>query len=343
MAKVLVTGGSGFIGSHLVKALAARGDEVACLVRKTSAVAELQSLGVRLIQGDITDRPSLEAAVAGQEVVYQLAGCLRASRVEQLFRVNEEGARNLAQICAEQPTPPVLVAVSSLAAAGPAVCGQPRRESDPPAPVSNYGRSKRAGERAMEQFAGKVPITIVQPAIVFGEADPAMRAVFRTVARFGIHVAPGLTPHSFSLIHADDLVNLLILAAQRGRRLKADEAGAGSPGGASRQGYYFAACEECPSFAELGPMIGRAVGRRDVLVLLTSTPVVWLVAGVGTAMSYVCGRPWCFNLDKAREATTGSWICSSRAAIEELGFSVAAPLAQRIRQTAEWYRREGWL
>ena len=68
MSKVIVTGGSGFIGSHLVKALAARGDEVACLVRKTSDVAELQAMGVRLIQGDITDLPSLKAAIAGQEV-----------------------------------------------------------------------------------------------------------------------------------------------------------------------------------------------------------------------------------------------------------------------------------
>ena len=229
MSKVLVTGGSGFIGSHLVKALAARGDEVACLVRKTSDVAELQALGVRLIQGDITDLPSLKAAIAGQEVVYQLAGCLRASHIEQFFHVNEEGARNVARACAEQPTPPVLVAVSSLAAAGPTIGDRPRRESDPPAPASNYGRSKRAGEQAMEQFAAKVPVTIVQPAIVFGEADPQMRAVFRAVARLGIHVVPGLIPHYFSLIHADDLVNLLILAAQRGRRLKANPPGRDYP------------------------------------------------------------------------------------------------------------------
>ena len=80
---------------------------------------------------------------------------------------------------------------TSLAAAGPAIGDRPRRESDPPAPVSNYGRSKRAGEQAIEQFAAKIPITIVQPAIVFGEADPQMRSVFRSVAASAFTLFPG--------------------------------------------------------------------------------------------------------------------------------------------------------
>ena len=220
MTKVLVTGASGFIGFHLVRALRARGDDVTCLVRKTLTVTSLEAAGVRLVHGDITDRDSLGGPVAGQEAVYQLAGCLRAIKPQELFRVNEEGVRNLAETCAEQPTPPVLLVVSSLAAVGPAVDEQPRREGDPPAPVSNYGRSKLAGERAAQQLAAEAPVTVVRPPVVFGEADPAMRSVFGMIARFGIHLAPGLTPHRFSVIHADNLAELMILAAERGRRMK---------------------------------------------------------------------------------------------------------------------------
>jgi nucleoside-diphosphate-sugar epimerase len=341
MAKVLVTGASGFIGAHLVRELVKLGNEVTCLVRKSSSVASLTA--ARLVQGDITDAESLKAAIAGQDVVYQLAGCLRALHPEQLYRVNEDGVRNVAQTCAAQSNPPTLIVVSSLAAAGPAQGDRPRTEGDPPAPVSNYGRSKRAGEQAAAKFAGQVPITIVRPPIVFGEADPAMREVFSIVARYGFHLVPGWSTRRFSIIHADDLVHLMILAAQRGKRLKAASQSGQLLNGSARQGIYFVACEENPTYAELGRLIGVAVGRHRVLVLPTGKPIVWMVAGVSEAISHIRRHPWYFDLDKAREATAGSWICSPQAAIEELKFSVAAPLPERLHQTAQWYRKEGWL
>ena len=132
MSRVLVTGASGFIGSHLVDALVARGDQVTALVRKTSRVDRLESLGVALAHGDLTDPGSLRAAMAGQSIVYHLAGLTRAVRAKQFYQVNELGVRNAAQACAGQPEPPVLVVVSSLAPAGPSPRGRLRRESDPP-------------------------------------------------------------------------------------------------------------------------------------------------------------------------------------------------------------------
>ena len=337
MTKVLVTGATGFIGSHLVRALLARHDEVTCLVRNASSAPALEAAGARAVVGDVTDAASLPAAVAGQEVVYHLAGCLRAFHPRQLFQVNEQGLRNLAQTCARQPTPPVLVTVSSLAAAGPAA-GRPRREGDPPLPVSNYGRSKLAGEQAARELAAEVPITIVRPPIVFGEADPAMLTVFQMIARFGFHVVPGRIPHRFSVIHADDLVNLMILAAQRGSRLPPPGQVDAQADGLSGRGIYYAACEENPTYVELGRMIGVAVGRPRTFVFLAGNSMVWTIAGLSEAIAYLRRQPANFNLDKAREATAGAWLCSPRAAMDELQFSVSAPLSQRLHQTGHWYR-----
>ena len=115
---------------------------------------------------------------------------------------------------AAQSTPPVLIVVSSLAAVGPSSSGRPRREGDPPSPVSHYGRSKLAGENAARKFADRVPTTIVRPSVVFGDGDPATGELYRPIARWGVHVVPTWREHRLSLIHVDDLVSLLLLAAK---------------------------------------------------------------------------------------------------------------------------------
>jgi nucleoside-diphosphate-sugar epimerase len=325
MAKVLVTGASGFIGTHLVPALANRGDEVTCLVRQSSRVDSLREAGARFVYGDVTDRVSIVPAVKGQEIVYHVAGCTQSLAARHFYRVNQRGVANVAQVCAGQTTPPVLVSVSSLAAAGPASNGMPKTEADRPEPVSHYGRSKRAGERAAEHFADRVPISIVRPPIVLGEGDRMGLPLFRSIARFGVHMVPGLDRRRFSLIHADDLVQLLILAAERGKRLPPR----GQPESHGPQGYYFAACEENPTYA--------------VVVIPTATPLVWMVAVAGEAISRMRHDPLFMNLDKAREITAGNWVCSAQTAAAELDFAVGAPLLERLRQTAQWYRDKKWL
>jgi len=340
MSRVLVTGASGFIGSHLVEALIARGDEVATLVRKTSRIDQLQSLGVELAYGDVTDLESLRAAVGGKSIVYHLAGLTRALRARQFYEVNEQGVRNVAQACAERPDPPVLVVVSSLAAAGPSPRGRLRMESDPSGPVSHYGRSKRAGEKWAEKLADRVPITVVRPPIVFGEADTATFQMFKAVARSRMHLVPGYVPHRFSVIHAADLAELLILAAERGSRLP-------SPGREDEDpkasGYYFAAYSDHPTYYRLGRMIGEALGHRRTLTIPFGTPVVRLVGAVGDLVGRVKGRQVVLNLDKAREATAGSWACAPEKARDELGFTAPVSLSDRLSQAARWYREQGWL
>jgi nucleoside-diphosphate-sugar epimerase len=90
-------------------------------------------------------------------------------------------------------------------------------------------------------------------------------------------------------------------------------------------------------------MVAKAIGRRVVVVIPTATPLLWVVAFTGQVISRVRHDPVYLTLDKAREITAGSWLCSAQAAAADLGFRVGAPLPERLRQTAEWYRRERWL
>lgn len=340
MTRVLVTGASGFIGSKLVERLVDRGDDVTCFVQPTSDRTRLEPLGVQFATGDVRDRESLRAAVANCEVVYHLAGLVTAFRARDLMAVNAEGFANLVAACAARTSPPALISVSSLAAAGPSPAERARTESDPPQPVSHYGYAKRAGELVAEQYAARVPITIVRPPIVFGQRDPLMLGLFRSIYRFGIHLAVGVGRSHYSLIHVDDLCDALILCAQRGSRLPA-EASAPADGTA---GYYFVAGNEQPTFAELGGLIGRSLDRPRVWTLRTAGPaLLWPAAALAEVGARLRRQPFIFNFDKAREARAGNWVCSTAAIRRDLGFSPAAPLADRLRQTSDWYRRANWL
>lgn len=334
MARVLVTGATGFVGYHLIQALAARGDEITCLVRKTSKIEHLAPWKTAQALGDVTVESGLGEAVADKDIVFHVAGCTTALSRGELFRVNEQGARNIARACAQQPNPPVLVVVSSLAAAGPSSLDRPKIEEDEPQPVSNYGKSKRAGELAATEFADKVPISVIRPPIVFGERDIQVAEMFRAIRRMRAHVVPGWKRRRFSLIHAEDLATAMLLAAEKGKRLSKDN---------PSQGIYFVAGDEQPSYGELGRLIGRQISRPKCWIVPIPMPLVWCFGLVNETLGRIRRKPFFLNVDKIREAAAGSWTCSTRRAQDELGFRVTASLDERLKQTAQWYFREGWI
>ena len=127
------------------------------------------------------------------------------------------------------------------------------------APVSAYGRSKLAGEQAAAKYAARLSISIVRPPIVFGPGDRGVLEMFRPIARAGIHVVPGRGERRVSLIHVADLVEGLLLAAEKGERLHR--------GGAPGQGVYFMAAEDEPTYAELGQAMAIALGRKRATVV----------------------------------------------------------------------------
>ncbi len=338
----LVTGASGFIGAHLVRRLIADGWRVSCLVRSTSRVDELRDERVRLVISDVNDRAGVARAIADSEarVVFHLAGLVRAASASAFRRVNEGGAEAAAAACAVQGNPPVLVLVSSLAAAGPS--GTLRVESDSPSPVSEYGRSKLAGEFAVAKFAGVVPTTVVRPCVVFGPGDRGVLEMIKPIARYGVHVVPGHGDRRVSMVAVPDLVECLVLAAERGERLVPGDSGAGGLRGEAGRGIYFAAAEEF-SYVELGHEIARALGRSKARTIHLPEWSLRVVGRLGDAASRVRRSPGWVGSDKIADVLAGSWVCSSEKARQQLGWSPHAPQADRLRDTVEWYRSAGWL
>ena len=332
MSTVVVTGGTGFIGSHLVEELLRRGHHVRCLVRATSRLDFLQSLGkIELVKVQLNNRADLDHALKGADTVYHLAGLIRAFRRDDFYEVNQQGTAKMAAACANQTRPPRLIIVSTIAAAGPCPRGQIRQESDPPRPRSHYGRSKLAAEEEAAKFADKVPITIIRPGMVFGPRDTGFVQIVQAIRKLNVHLSPGVFPPALSYIHVSDLVDLLLAAPERARTIPAS-------GGNAGQGRYFAVAPEYPTYSELGCLLRNMLGCRFAPVIPVISPLAYAIGGVSEVIGRLQGRAPELCLDKIRDALVTSWACSGEAARRDVGFLPAKPLATRLQETVDWCR-----
>jgi nucleoside-diphosphate-sugar epimerase len=324
--RAVVTGATGFVGSHLAERLVAGGADVTCLVRPTSALGWLRPLPVRLCQTSLFDPRELREVVAGADVVFHVAGRIRAARAGHFYRDNVDATRALARACADA-TPGVgrLVVVSSQAAAGPAPLERPAREDDPPRPLSDYGRSKLLAEEAAREAAGPVEVAVVRPPTVYGPRDPALLPLFRLVRW---RVAPRLPSNPVvSLVHVYDLVELLWLAGV-------------APAAAGRT--YFGAQEPPTPFDELVRLVGDAQRGRPLQVPVPG-PLLLAAGALSGALNRLRRDPRPFDLAKAREMLRSGWVCSSERARHELDWHPRIAHADGLADTAAWYRRHGWL
>jgi dihydroflavonol-4-reductase len=287
------------------------------------------------VVGDLLSPESYAEAVSGADEVYHLASLLKMPWSPAFRAVHVDGTDAVVRTCEDATSPPRLILVSSLAAAGPAPSGGVRTEAMAAEPVSIYGRAKRDAELAAVERADRVPLTIVRPPAVFGAWDRSLLQLFESVGR-GLHLVPGNEESRLSMVDARDLARVLVAAGERGERVDPTRPEEG-------RGIYYAACDEQPTYGELGGLVATAMGVPPPRILRLPRVAARAAAMVSEAVARLRDRPTILNRDKIREAHGGCWTCSPEKAGQDLQWRPRAHLDALLAETAHWYREAGWL
>ncbi len=325
--RVLVTGGHGFVGSHLVDLLLRQDVSVRCLLRPGRPAEVFEGKAVEIARGDLRDPAGLHEAVRGVSRVYHIAGLIAANGPGHFDSVNRDGTRRLAEAVARAaPECRRVVYGSSQAAAGPSHDGVPLDESAPPHPVTHYGRSKLGGEQVLAPALDAIPWTIVRPPAVYGPRDRGILPFFQLAAR-GLAADLDGPGRRFNMIHVRDLAE-----------------GIRSAGAASTSvgRVYFLTHPQPCSYRDVGSALAAAFGRK--LWRLRVPDVVLDLAAVAVdEVAALTGTPQIFGRQKAIELKSRYWLCSPARARADFGWSTSLGLAEGMAETALWYREAGWL
>lgn len=325
--RAVVTGGAGFIGSHLIETLVARGDDVICLERPGALRGWVERLPIEWSEVGLDDRPALTREFEGVDVVFHLAALTEARTPAECYHVNTDGTDHLFRAAAaHHDEAPLIVLVSSLAALGPCRDGDPLTAQTVPWPLSHYGHSKLLAEAVAHGWLDIVPSVILRLPAVYGPRERSVLKMFQMI-QHGVAVTIGSWDRELNLIYVKDAVQGLIAAATSLR----------APGRT-----WCLAHPETVTWRRFADAVADTLARRPARISVP-TAAARPVAQLAELVAGLRHRAAVLNRDRVLELSQKSWLCDAGPAIRELGFRPEWPLARGIPATAAWYREVRWL
>ena len=325
----LVTGGTGFVGSAVARALIARGHRVRLLVRARGDRRNIQDLDAELVEGDLRDAASLAAAVAGCRYVVHVAADYRlwVPDPEAMRAANVDGTRALL-LAARDAGVERIVYCSSVAALGLVGDGTPADEDTPVHPqhiIGAYKRSKYDAEQVARQLAAEgVPIVIVNPTAPVGPRDVKPTPTGRMILDAAAGRMPAYVPTGLNIVHVDDVAAGHVLALERGQVGEA----------------YILGGEDL-GMAHLLALVDDVMGRSDVRRRELSTGVLAPVALASEAKARVFGTEPRVTREMLAMADKQMFFSSAKARAE-LGYT-SRPPRRAVLDAVQWFRAQGAL
>ncbi len=310
---VALTGATGFLGLHVVKALARSGAQIRILARRDPTHAFWRDIALDVVAGDLEDQSALERLTKGADTVVHMAGLIKARNRAEFMRINRDGARAVAEAAARHAPDAFFVATSSLAAREPQ--------------LSPYAASKCAGEDAIRNVysRNRAKLAIVRPPAIYGPWDRETLAIFKAASHA---IAPVFGDGRIALIHVDDaaaaITSLAIGAKNSGDYALADT----NPAGYSTE--------------ELLREAARALGNNPRLIRVP--PSALAVAGsVSQAWGAISRQSPIFTRGKAREMLHPDWSVTQKELLPAAIYQSKIGIREGFASTAAWYKAAGWL
>jgi len=316
-----VTGGTGFVGSHLVEALLKRGySEIRCLIR--SYPKWLMGMNIVSIQGTLNDSSVIKSALQGVDYVYHLGALTRARYWDEFYDANVTSTANLIRHASSANVSKVCV-VSSLAVAGDTGT-LIADESTECHPISMYGQSKLDMELLLQDM--DPPMVIIRPPVVYGPRDLDLHTFFSAMKR-GICVVPNHDA-GLSMVYVEDLVRGLIDATESDQT--------------TGHTYYVGNSDVTVTWEALREATESALHKKSTLIRLPRRLILPL--GILSELgARLFGQYPPLNREKAREILHTTKLCSSDKAYQDFGYTSMVSLSDGIQETIRWYQEQGWI
>jgi nucleoside-diphosphate-sugar epimerase len=320
---IAITGGTGFVGSHLIDCLCAAGVRPRVLVRSPESPRWIADTPVQWVAGSLADAEALRQLVDGAATVVHLAGVVRAGRRQDFDIGNRVGTGNLVEAMADVAGSARLVHVSSLAAAGPSRVPEGVAPGDDPSPISWYGQSKLDAEREAQRWSGEGGWIILRPPAIYGPRDTDVFEFFRMASRGVVALPAG--ERWLTVAWVGDVVRAILAATTPGS------------GGIHHLGE--------PDPFLLQNLISILCDAGDVRARVVSVPpmLVSAAGGLGSALQKLGLRRIALTSDKSRELLARHWTSRTSESLGILGIKDCTGFSDGAAATWGWYRKQGML